>query len=173
MEESILTSFTRFVLYTLAWCLFPPLFFVKNRGWQVTLHSNDPLTALISWSVCKRIWRLVKRGRILSAVELFWSKWNPLCTAETTQPLYHFCGGNKRPVLATLVCFAYSAVVLHWLGGGFTWVWLYMFIHHGLSGLSFGLMQLVFYPTMGCLIALSKFLRRAKLRKSRTRAFST
>lgn len=163
---------TRFVLYTLAWCLFPPLFFVKNRGFGVVLNSGDPLTAFVSWSVCKRIQRLIKRGRILSSIELFWSRWNPAVTTETTQPLYQLCGGNKHPVLATLVCFAYSAFILHWAGMGFFWFWLYQFVHYGFPGLEFGFMQLVFYPGMGCLIALNKFLRQRKLRNSRARASS-
>lgn len=104
-----MARFTRFVLYTFFWCLFPPLFFIKNRGYMAGY-------AFLPRGAAKRIGKLLKRGNLLAAVELFWSGWNPGVTYETTRPLYQFCGGNRHPLFATSVCFLYSGVFLHWGG---------------------------------------------------------
>ncbi|MCU0722888.1 MAG: hypothetical protein MUC63_04625 [Planctomycetes bacterium] len=55
------------------------------------------------------------RGNIGEAIEFFWSGWNPVLARVTTRPVFRLLGGNRRPVLATVTTFLYTACVVHFL----------------------------------------------------------
>lgn len=99
----------KLVLYTMVWCLCFPLFALlsKNASKKLRLYP-DRLPRQI-----RKFWKLAKRGRMLSAWELFWSTWNPIITEKTTRPLFELCGGNRRPFFATMAVFLYSGIFLH------------------------------------------------------------
>ncbi len=157
-----MARFSRFVLYTLLWCLFPPLFFIKNRG----LNAGY---AFLPRGTVKRIGRLLRKGNLFAAVELFWSRWNPGMTYETTRPLYQFCGGNKHQLFATTVCFLYSGIFLHWGGIGLMWVRIAQVYNEGFGGLT-NFSTIGIYAFMGLLVLMSKLIRMLKLRlKSQTK----
>lgn len=60
-----------------------------------------------------RIWREAQRGRLLKGLEYFWSAWNPSLTRIAIRPFFRMLGGNRRPFLATLCTFMFSALVVH------------------------------------------------------------
>lgn len=150
----------RLVLFTLYWCLFPPLFFIKNNGAVEKLVNlyDDPTEVLVPKNARKRIRKLLKRGRPFSALELFWSRWNPAMTENTTKPLWELCDGNKRPVVATLTVFLYSGVFLHWAGLGFMWFRGAQLLFPQLGGLS-GFWVIYSYTLIGVLVAVPKAIR--------------
>lgn len=163
----------RLILYTLAWCLFLPLFFWKNRANQ---SGRNPF---LEWRAIKRIGRKLKRFNIVGAWEIFWSNWNPGVTMETTKPLYEMCGGNKRPFISTMVVFLYSGVFLHALFMVVSWV----HIIKTLTGDStyftrhFAVRTVILYLAFGLPVALYKKWRlykinsrRISLNPTRTRA---
>ncbi len=70
----------------------------------------------------RRIWKgaLFSRGldrlkslHVLSAFELIWSAWNPILAVTCLRPVYRLAGGNRRPFLATMATFVYTALVIH------------------------------------------------------------
>lgn len=159
--------FARFVLYTLLWCLFPPFFLINNRGLQAGY-------AFLPRGTARRIGRLLRQGNLLLATELFWGRWNPGITFETTRPLYQFCGGNRNQIFATSVCFLYSGIFLHWGGIGLMWLRFYELYTGGWNGLT-SLVTIGMYAFMGLLVILSKIVRMIKTqfkRRKRTRLLS-
>ncbi len=153
----------RFLVYTFLWMFCIPLFFFKNRGHDITERNGT--WAFSRPGTPKKIFRLIKKGKVFTAIELFWSRWNPMITAETTQPLWKFCQGHKYPAFATLVTFLYSALILHWLYMGITWLWIYKIINGDPwwiidSFLSSGIYSFVFYMSFGVIIALRKVMKR-------------
>jgi len=157
-----MSPFFRLVLYTLAWCLFPPLIYYKNRG---RYRISETLDAFIVSAVYrKKIVQLLCKGRLLTAFELFWSSWNPIITTETTRPLYRLCGGNKYPLLSTAIVFLYSGIFLHALGCGLGSYWLIKLYTGALIDL--GSLYVVFtYVSFGLLVMLSKLMRNIRRRK--------
>src|SRR5207253_8236686 len=68
----------RLAFYTLAWCLFVPLFLFRNRGLKKPMRPKMP----------RRVATLIKRRRPLLAWEMLWSECHPLLTEETIKPVY-------------------------------------------------------------------------------------
>jgi hypothetical protein len=60
-----------------------------------------------------RAFKRLFRGRVLTAFELFWSSWNSTLAVTCLRPVYRAAGGNRRPFLATMATFAYTALVVH------------------------------------------------------------
>lgn len=59
--------------------------------------------------------RSLVRGKPLQAVEMFWSGWNPVLVRVAVRPMFRLLGGNRRPLLATVGTFFYTAWVVHLL----------------------------------------------------------
>jgi hypothetical protein len=145
----------RFLYYTLMWCFFPPLFFVGNRVWEI--KNSHPLPKLARKGIARRL----KRGDVLGAFELFWSRWNPVMTTETTKPLYRLCGGNDRPLFSTAVCFIYSGIFLHWGGCGLAWAQFYIFFT-GPAPFPNGYWAMLIYFGFGALVIAAKIFKNVK-----------
>jgi len=73
--------------------------------------------------------------RFLRGMEYLWSSWNPTLAETCLRPVYRMAGGNRRPFLATMATYAYTAIVIHPLwatllitGGawalGLVWPWI-------------------------------------------------
>ncbi|MDB4984001.1 MAG: hypothetical protein JWM20_180 [Patescibacteria group bacterium] len=103
----------------------------------------------------------MKQKKILAAIEMFWSSWNPVVTEETTKPLYRLLGGNKRPVFATMITFLYTGIFLHAFGAGIIWLYVFAFISkdfHFMKGFFFGsCIVVIAYFVIGMLVAFSKY----------------
>jgi hypothetical protein len=67
-------------------------------------------------SLRKRGIPALKRGRVLLALELFWSSYNPHMTRVAIRPFFRFMGGNDRPFIATFTTFVFSGLVVHLMG---------------------------------------------------------
>ena len=82
----------RLCWFTFAWCTFVPLFFIKNNGEKIIQKGAGSSGLLVACffvggkQTTKRLWLLLKKGRVLSAWQLFWAKWNPIITTETSRP---------------------------------------------------------------------------------------
>lgn len=61
----------------------------------------------------RRLRLALRQGRPLRALELFWASWNPNLTRVTLRPLFRMLGGNRRPFIATVLTFTFSALVVH------------------------------------------------------------
>ena len=110
--------------------------------------------------------------RILSAAEFLWASWNPILAETCLRPVYRSAGGNRRPFLATMATFTYTALVIHplwvtltitgvaWLLGLF-WPWIHdetriasrenLILHAIVIG---------FWVGIGLIVATSKSLRK-------------
>lgn len=97
---------------------------------------------------------LVASFRLIDATELFWSKYNKATTATTTRLFYQVVGGSENALMATILTFLYSAIVLHLL---FSCV----VIEEGLF-LSF----LLFYSSNGIIIGINKHIRQKSRKKT-------
>jgi hypothetical protein len=51
--------------------------------------------------------------RILAGMEYLWSSWNPTLAETCLRPVYRMAGGNRRPFLATIATYTYTAFVIH------------------------------------------------------------
>jgi len=169
----------KLVLYTIAWCFCFPLFGMLSKKRSKNLHL---LPGRLPRQI-KKLWKLIKRGRILSALELFWSAWNPIITEKTTRPLFELCGGNSRPFFATITVFLYSGIFLHavYLLCMHTYV-VYLLKTLRVIGGSYSYLPkpllfamvtgVLFYLCTGFLVACTKWLRMRRLREIRQEAES-
>jgi hypothetical protein len=51
--------------------------------------------------------------RLLAGMEYLWSSWNPTLAETCLRPVYRMAGGNRRPFLATIATYTYTAFVIH------------------------------------------------------------
>ncbi|MEN8150800.1 MAG: hypothetical protein ABFS86_13335 [Planctomycetota bacterium] len=51
--------------------------------------------------------------RILSGMEYLWSAYSPTLAETCLRPVYRLAGGNRRPFVATIATYTYTALVIH------------------------------------------------------------
>ncbi len=67
----------------------------------------------VSPSFRRHMMACFKRGQVFRAIEYYFAVRRPDLTLITTRPLYHLLGGNRRPILATVGAFFYTAFIVH------------------------------------------------------------
>ncbi len=163
-------------LLTLGLLRLPRRFFAKRNPFYETawwiFRAKPGGRRIWKGAMFRRAMDRLRSFRLLSAFELVWSAWNPILAVTCLRPVYRFAGGNRRPFLATMATFAYTALVIHPL-----WVTL------SITGAAFALGQfwpgiltetriasrenlilhaivIGFWLSVGLVVAVSKALRR-------------
>ncbi|MHC4473741.1 MAG: hypothetical protein ACYS99_22610, partial [Planctomycetota bacterium] len=133
---------------------------------------------LVKTALLSRGLRRLRSLRILSAAEYLWASWNPILAETCLRPVYRSAGGNRRPFLATMATFAYTALVIHplWItllitgtawALGHVWPWIHEetriasrenLILHGIV--------IGFWVGIGLIVATSKLFRRLLSRET-------
>jgi hypothetical protein len=129
----------------------------------------------------RRIWKgamfrramdRLKSFKVLSAFELIWSAWNPILAVTCLRPVYRLAGGNRRPFFATMITYAYTALVIHplWItllitGAAFALGKVWPAIHTetriaSRENLILHAIVIGFWLSVGLIVATSKALRR-------------
>ena len=125
----------------------------------------------------RRAWSRFRHFRLLSGAEYLWSAWSPTLAVICLRPVYRGAGGNRRPFLATMATFAWTALVVHplwitlsitglaWILGAF-WPWIHtntrltsdenLILHAIVIG---------FWIGIGLIVATSKSIRRLVSRR--------
>lgn len=161
---------------TLGLLRLPRRFFAKRNPWYETawwiFRSKRGGRRLFKRPLVRRAGRAMRSFRPLAAFEYLWSAWNPVLAETCLRPVYRAAGGNRRPFLATLATYAWTAFVIHplwvtlsltglaWIAGTF-WPW----IHENTritskENLILHALVIGFWMSIGFLVALSKSLRR-------------
>jgi hypothetical protein len=116
--------------------------------------------------------RHLRSLRILSAAEYLWASWNPILAETCLRPVYRSAGGNRRPFLATMATFTYTALVVHplWItlsitGAAWTLGHVWPWIHDetriaSRENLILHAVVIGFWVGIGFIVASSKLFRR-------------
>jgi hypothetical protein len=91
---------------------------------------------LFKTGLLRRAGERFRAFRLLGGMEYLWSSWNPTLAETCLRPVYRMAGGNRRPFLATMATYAYTAIVIHplWItllitgsawALGHVWPWIY------------------------------------------------
>lgn len=128
---------------------------------------------LFKESLLRRSGRALRGFRLLAAFEYLWASWNPVLAETCLRPVYRAAGGNRRPFLATIATYAWTALVIHplwvtlsitglaWAAGTF-WPWIHEHTRiASRENLILHAIVIGFWMGVGLLVALSK-------RKNRT-----
>jgi hypothetical protein len=169
---------------TLAWygllslCLLrlPRRFFARRNPFYETawwiFRAKPGGRRIFKGALLRRGLERLRSGHVLSAFELIWSSWNPILAVTCLRPVYRLAGGNRRPFLATMATFAYTALVIHplWItlsitGAAFALGRIWPAIGTGTriasrENLILHAIVIGFWLSVGLLVATSKALRR-------------
>ena len=109
---------------------------------------------------------------ILRGMEYLWSSWNPTLAETCLRPVYRLAGGNRKPFLATIATYAYTAVIIHplWITlliTGTAWalsvVWPWIRTDTKIASVENLILHAIvigFWMGIGLIVATSKALRR-------------
>jgi hypothetical protein len=95
----------------------PRRFFARRNPYYETawwiFRAKPGGRRLLKAPLLRRAMQRLRGLRLLSFFEYLWSAWNPKLAVTCLRPVYRCAGGNRRPFLATLATFAYTALVIH------------------------------------------------------------
>lgn len=159
-------------LLTLGLLRLPRRFFARRNPYYETawwiFRAKPGGRRLFKETLLRRAGRALRRFRLLAAFEYLWSSWNPILAETCLRPVYRAAGGNRRPFLATMATYAWTALVIHplwvtlsitglaWAVGAF-WPWIHEHTRIAsrenliLHGIVIG-----FWLGVGLLVAISK-----------------
>lgn len=150
--------FLRLLWFTIAFCLFHPLFYFKNRG------IDEEIYFIGGETTTSKLLDLFKKRKFLSCWQFFWAKWNPVVTHETTRPLYQLCGGHKRPFFASMMTFLYGGIFLH--GFSIIGLWhIYLVITDNFTIYHLPIISGIIWLILGLPVAIANTLRLRRINK--------
>jgi len=163
-------------LLTLGILRLPRRFFARRNAYYETawwiFRAKPGGRTLFKTALLRRGLSRLAHLRILSGAEYVWSSWNPILAVTCLRPLYRSAGGNRRPFLATMATFAYTALVIHplWvtltitgLAGALGLVWPAVYTHTRIASVDNLILHGIvigFWIGIGLIVATSKLVRR-------------
>jgi hypothetical protein len=142
-----------------------------ETAWWI-LRAKPGGRRLFKGALFARSMQRLRQFRILLAFELIWSAYSPTLATTCLRPVYRATGGNRRPFLATMATFAYTALIIHplWvtllITGLAFWagrIWPWVAQHTRLANIENLILHGIvigFWLSVGLLVATSKWLRR-------------
>ena len=104
-------------MLTLGLLRLPRRFFARRNPYYETawwiFRAKPGGRGLFKTGLLGRAFARFRSFRFLGGMEYLWSSWNPTLAETCLRPVYRMAGGNRRPFLATMATYAYTAIVIH------------------------------------------------------------